>query len=141
MSIMVSIPFSSSFFGKRKPTDLQLTSGSSGSSLGCGTSSTRLNFPFPYLMGLLLVETDDQDNRFVDPMILLGASDSVLAVDGRVSGFMARGARNGSNCGAFCGTTVRSDPLVPGREPSCSGGGLFGSSLVGGGCGESSVGP
>jgi hypothetical protein len=91
-------------------------------------------------MGLLLVETDDQDIRFVDPTILLGASDSVLAVDGRVSGFMARGARNVSSCGAFCGATVWSDPLVPGREPSCRGGGLFGSSLVGGGCGESSVG-
>lgn len=96
------------------------------------------------MIGLLVVEIEDHDSRFVDPTILFGASardtdDSVFAVEGRVRGFMDRGARNDSSCGGFCGITDRSDPLVPGREPNCSGGGLFGSSLVGGGCGGSSV--
>lgn len=85
-------------------------------------------------MGLLLVDMDDHDMRFVEPTIL-GAVDEApdMAVDGRVSGFMPRGARNGSCCSAD-----RSDALVLGLEPSCSGAGLLGSSLVGGGVGASS---
>ena len=80
-------------------------------------------------MGLLLVAIDDHDSRLFEPTIL-------VAVDGRVGGFMLSGARRDGAFGAFC-TTDRSDALVPGRELSCRGGGLFGSSFVGGGGGAS----
>jgi hypothetical protein len=70
------------------------TRGSSRSSLGCGTSSTRLCFPWPYLIGLL--ETiDAQESRFVEPGNVSEVFDSdvwVAAVPGLVGGFMDRGA-------------------------------------------------
>ena len=74
---------------------IRLTNGSSGSSLGCGTSSTLLYLPWPYLTGLLLEMMDPYESLLVDPSILGGAFQSDpwdAAVPGRVGGFIPSGA-------------------------------------------------
>jgi hypothetical protein len=73
---------------------LKPTKGSSGSSLGWGTSSTRPYFPCPYLIRLFEAIVV-QESRFVDPGNVreAGVRDVwVVAVPGLVGGFIARGA-------------------------------------------------
>lgn len=111
----------------------QLTSGSSGSSLGWGTSSTRPNFPCAYLMGLLDC-SEVQDSLLVDPASRIGIMPDVwvvavlgrvgvlaapvrvvVAVAGRVGGFMFRGCGL-RNDGARVGRGGFGDAAVDGRE-------------------------
>lgn len=90
-------------------------------------------------MGLLLEAIDVQDNLFVEPGNLIGPAVPdlwVVAIPGRVGGFMASGACGRSGGGLVgAGLSGDSDDRVVGREAPILDIGLGGSGLVGGSVG------
>lgn len=80
-----------------------LTNGSSGSSLGCGTSSTPANFPWPYRI-VLFDAVLANDNLFVEAVMGLKGSFDI--------GLGGRTAFNGFPSGCLGNVTVLSPSIA-----------------------------